>query len=263
MPFLLCAANQKGGVTKTTTTVHLGRAFAEAGYKTLIVDTDSQGSIARLFRVGQEEKNIFSFLVRGWAIQECVIPLSPNLELLPSDRETLQMEAILLSDPDAMTSYAMKFRNLERADYDVVLMDTAPTINLMQNCAALYCKQLILPVIMDIQAIQGAVMSITGFQKLSPTIKPVAVLPANVDRRLVITSQILESVESLSKEYGIPILPAIRTDSLVSRALKAKQMLPDYDPTSKAYADYKLACKRLVELFQGQLNVQQKLATTA
>jgi chromosome partitioning protein len=254
--FKAAIVNQKGGVTKTTSALHLARCYADAGYKTLLVDADPQGSMLDVLPVKTDGRNIFAFLVKGWAIEECIIPLSPNLDILAGDKESVRAEAILGVDKGAVNSFTSMFPELEHVNYDVVLMDTSPSINLMQNCAAMYCKQLIVPIIMDICAVQGAVSSISGFETLSPEIRPVAFLPALVDMRLIVTKQILESIHALGAKYKVPVLPGIRTDTLIQRSRRMKELLPDFEPSSKAYSDYKSASQELIKLYEEQFNGQ-------
>jgi chromosome partitioning protein len=55
MTKVIALVNQKGGVAKTTSTVHLGAAIAETGKKVLLVDLDSHGHIAEAFNVVADE----------------------------------------------------------------------------------------------------------------------------------------------------------------------------------------------------------------
>ena len=55
MTKVIAVVNQKGGVAKTTSTVHLGAAIAETGKKVLLVDLDSKGHIAEAFNVVADE----------------------------------------------------------------------------------------------------------------------------------------------------------------------------------------------------------------
>ena len=81
-----------------------------------------------------------------------------------------------------------------------------------------------------------------------------AVVPVQVDRRLQMTELILSSLEILAKDYGIPMLPVVRTDSVVTKATRSKQFLVDYDPKCKAVEDYRQVAEQLLDHLKGQLD---------
>jgi len=64
MTDIIAVVNQKGGVAKTTTTIHVGVALAHLGKKVLLVDLDSQGHLAEGFgivadQIEQEMSDVF------------------------------------------------------------------------------------------------------------------------------------------------------------------------------------------------------------
>jgi chromosome partitioning protein len=142
-------------------------------------------------------------------------------------------------------------------NYDVVLIDVAPSISLLQTCGMLYAKQLLIPVSMDPLSLQGAAASIETARTLSTLfnipVKTVGLLPVMVDRRLQITETVLESLKAIGERAGVPLLPPIRTDATVTKATRQRQFLVDYDPKCKAVEDYNIACDALFELLQEQL----------
>ncbi len=71
------------------------------------------------------------------------------------------------------------------------------------------------------------------------------------------TDVIMASLEEMAKTYGIPVLPAVRTDSVVTKSTRSKQFLADYDPKCKAAEDYKLVAGQLLDHLKGQLNERQ------
>jgi chromosome partitioning protein len=145
--------------------------------------------------------------------------------------------------------------------YDAVLIDVAPSINLLQTCAMIYAQQLLIPVAMDPLSLQGAVASIetskTLNQLFKTSIRPVAILPVMVDRRLQITEVIMDSLKALCDRFSIPMLPVIRTDSTITKATRAKQFLADYEPKCKAMEDYEVSSQKLLELLKDQIDVRQ------
>ena len=131
----------------------------------------------------------------------------------------------------------------------------------------MYAQQLLIPLTMDPLSLQGAYAAIQTTLTLNRlfkvNIKPVAVLPVQVDRRLQMTEVILESLQSMANEYQIPVLPAVRTDSTVPKATRARQFLADYDVKCKAAEDYRLVTDELLTHLKDQLNDRQQRSLEA
>ncbi|MBV8070717.1 MAG: AAA family ATPase [Acidobacteriaceae bacterium] len=84
--------NQRGGVGKTTTALTLARIFADEGRRTLLIDSDPQGSIATLLRLTPEH-TLFNVLIDRFTLDDCVCrDVSPNLDVLCGNRRTHDAE---------------------------------------------------------------------------------------------------------------------------------------------------------------------------
>lgn len=252
----LVVANQKGGVSKTTTCLNLARCLADRGLKVLMIDTDSQGSIASSLGL-KVTNSLYHFLIANYRFRDCVVPAHPNIDILCSTRDTIEAEGILTPRPGRELIFQVTLSTVEDA-YDVVLIDVAPSITLLQSCAMMYAQQILIPLTMDPLSLQGAFAALQTSKSLNSLFKsqvrPVAILPVMVDRRLQMTDLIMNSIQPVADEYGIPILNSIRTDSTVPKATRARQFLVDFDPRSKAAEDYRTASDQLVEHLKGQLN---------
>jgi chromosome partitioning protein len=144
------------------------------------------------------------------------------------------------------------------ADYDYVLIDVSPSITLLQTCAMVYAERVLIPIAMDTLSFQGAMAAIEASkslnQLLKANIRTIGLLPVMVDRRLAMTSAILEGLEKLSKGMDIPMLSAIRTDQSVTKAARNGQFLSDYDPKCKAVEDYRIVAAELLAMFDKEAN---------
>lgn len=262
----LVIANQRGGVSKTTTTATLARYFSDCGMRVLIVDADPQASIGIVLGL-KPRRHLYDFIVLNRTFEECVARAGPNIDVLCSNRETTRVEAALVTMTGGELAFLRLFGNVEFL-YDAVLIDVAPSISLLQTCAMLYTKNLLIPVAADMLSLQGAVACLQTANMLTDifriAVRAVALLPVMIDRRYSLTNFILTALEEMSEKYSVPLLPPIRTDATVPRAERASMFLADYDPHSKAMQDYTAAADQLKEL----LNVSQgsdilKAAATA
>src|SRR5438874_3335595 len=141
MADIIAVVNQKGGVAKTTTTIHLGVALAEMGKKILLVDLDSQGHLAEGFsivadRIEHEMSDVFE---GSKNIKDIIMPnIRPNLDLAPSNVRLADMELTLVN---------MRFREskLKRAlepvmsRYDYIFLDLSAKFRLVY-CQCVACS---------------------------------------------------------------------------------------------------------------------------
>lgn len=255
----LVIANQKGGVAKTTTTLSLAREFAERGLKVLLVDIDPQGSIGA--SLGLKATNyLYSLVISNFRFKDCVVSAHANIDVVCSNRETNDIEAILMPRQGRELVFQAVFTPVENG-YDVVIIDCPPSIALLQSCALMYAQQILIPLTMDPLSLQGAYAAIQSSETMNrlfkTAIKPVALLPVQVDRRLQMTDLIMGSLDGLAKQYDISLLPAVRTDSTVTKATRARQFLADFDPKCKAAEDYRQVADALLERLKGQLHERQ------
>ena len=250
----LVISNQRGGVSKTTTTHTLGRFLADQGLKVLMIDTDPQGSLG-LVLGAKPKKYLYEFVVHNHAFEECVCHIAGNIDLLCSNRDTTKAEVALLGMTAGELAFMRIFGMIEDP-YDAVLIDVAPSINLVQTCSIMYAKHLLIPVAMDMLSLQGAAACIETSRMLTELfkveIRAVGLLPTMIDRRFNLTSLTLKALETMSEKYGIPLLPPIRTDGTVPKAERARKFLVDMDPHCKAVEDYRVASEKIMECFDVQ-----------
>jgi chromosome partitioning protein len=246
----LLISNQRGGVAKTTTIHTLARFLADRGLRVLIIDTDPQGSMGTVLGL-RPQKYLHDFVVYNHLFKDCVVAACPGVDVLCSNRETVKTEAHLMSQVAREFVFENLFSQVETG-YDAVLIDVAPSINILQTCAMVYARHILIPVSMDPLSLQGAAASIETARTLSSLIRmeihAVGLLPVMVDRRLQITELITTSLAELSTRTGIPLLYPIRTDTTVTKGSRAKKFLADFEPKAKAYEDYQASFGQMWEM---------------
>jgi chromosome partitioning protein len=254
----LVISNQRGGVGKTTTTLALARHLAGKGKRVLVVDTDPQGSVS--VTLGLKPSSYLShFIGLRYALKDCIVSAHPSIDVVCSSRDTVQAEAMLMGAVGREQAFVHLFTPVE-AGYDVILFDVAPSVTLLQTCAMVYCGKALVPVDMDPLSLHGAVATheLTRIlnELLRTDVRVAGLLPTQVNLRLQMTEVITNSLKSFAERASIPLLPAIRTDTTVTKATKQRVFLQDYDDTCKAMEDYRTAFETLLSLLEASPHVQ-------
>lgn len=245
----LMVGNQKGGVAKTTTAITMARCLADRGFRTLLIDSDPQGSIAVTLRL-RPSYYLADFILNQLRLPDCVTEVSPNLQVLCGNRETTAMEQRIFTMYGREHVFQNAFRAYEDA-YDAIIVDVAPSISLIQACSMVFCENVLIPVSMDTLSVSGAGATIFSAKTISESvrtpIRAIGLLPTIVNRRFGLTEVVMQMVEQLSKAYAIPVLPGIRTDQMIGKAARMHKMLVDVDAKAKALEDYDAATSSLIE----------------
>jgi chromosome partitioning protein len=248
----LMVGNQKGGVGKTTTAITLARCLADHGLRTLLIDSDPQGSIAVTLRL-KPEAYLADFILNQLRLPDCVEKVAERLHVLCGNRETTTMEQRIFT----MYGRELVFQNafgMYEESYDAIVVDVAPSISLLQACSMVFCQNVLIPISMDTLSVSGAGATIFSAQTIGDSvrvpIRTVALLPTIVNKRYGLTDVVMKMIAQLSETYKVPILDAIRTDQIIGKAARAHKMIADLDPKAKALEDYDSATVSLLELFK-------------
>jgi chromosome partitioning protein len=244
--------NQKGGVGKTTTAITLARCLADHGLRTLLIDSDPQGSIAVTLRL-KPEAYLADFILNQLRLPDCVVNVADRLEVLCGNRETTAMEQRIFTMYGRELVFQKAFGMYEES-YDAIVVDVAPSISLLQACSMVFCQNVLIPISMDTLSVSGAGATIFSAQTIGDSIRvpirSVALLPTIVNKRYGLTDVVMKMIAQLSETYKIPILEAIRTDQIIGKAARAHKMIADLDPKAKALEDYDAATVSLLEIFK-------------
>ena len=246
----LMIGNQKGGVGKTTTAITMARSFADRGLRTLLIDSDPQGSVTVTLRL-KPEASLADFILNQLRLPDCVVEVAPNLHVLCGNRETTSMEQRIFTMYGREHVFQNAFGMYEES-YDAIIVDVAPSISLLQACSMVFCQNVLIPVSMDTLSVSGAGATIFSARTIGDSVRtpiaPVALLPTIVNKRYGLTDVVMRMIDQLSETYKIPVLNSIRTDQAIGKAARMHKMVVDVDPKAKALEDYESAAATLLDM---------------
>lgn len=210
--------NQKGGVGKTTNTIHVAAGLGELGYKVLIIDADPAAGATK--HLGIPEKSFagtFELVTRadpdvlGLAIDE---GMPKNVHVIPSRTELAELESYVSKFVDTKDLFR---RPLEKARplYDVILVDTAPSARFPTTVSIYVAADWFLlsafPHALAIHGLNEALADIADVRaQRNPDLEVLGVVITGVDAR----TKGWREVESLIKEH----LPTRAFKTVISRA---------------------------------------------
>lgn len=177
----LVIANQKGGVGKTSTLVHLAFDFAERGLKVAVIDLDTQGNAS--FTLAEHRSEVAaSGLFAGQALAE--LDAIEGIATIPADGRLADLEKVPLAE--AGQAFRASIEAIGGQGFDVCLIDTAPSLGTAMASALLAADYVASPVELEVYSLQGIkkmVTTIANVRRANAKLRFLGMVPSKVDGR--------------------------------------------------------------------------------
>ncbi len=167
-PRIIAIANQKGGVGKTTTAINLGTGLAAIGRRVLVVDLDPQGNASTGLGIDRTNRRISSYdvLMGEASVAEAMVPTAiPGLGIIPSNIDLTGAELELVELPRRAYRLREALAAVE-GDFDYVLIDSPPSLNLLTVNALVAAKSVVVPLQCEFFALEGLSMLMKTIERI-------------------------------------------------------------------------------------------------
>jgi len=254
----LAVANQKGGVGKSTLSVHLAYAALEAGLRVLLVDMDNQASLSMSFPASGDAAAglLASHLFRN--LSDDFFPygnfpkvpekISDHLSIIRADDALLAVDK---ANNDVIRLPAKALRCFVK-DYDLVLIDTPPLLGTRLMAALSAADFVLTPVSIGLFELAGVAdlmktIQVVRTQGFNPRLQHIGILPVKTNNR---SKAEQTALDGLRARYGKAILPhTLPERAAVRKAVAMRQPVwkaTHGDGHLKAAREWREACDAIL-----------------
>lgn len=242
---ILCVANQKGGVGKTTTAVNVAVGLARAGQRTLLVDLDPQCNATSGLGLKPTERHA---LVQQKPLREALQPTyAEGLELLPGSRSFQDVEVLAKGDEGEASNLRRHLLTGLNA-FDFVLIDCPPSLGPLTQTALAASTEVLMPIQCEYFAMEGLTQMIhvirSVMQREPGRLEFGGILLTMYDPLLELTHEVDAEVREFFGEIVFDTV--VPRDVAVSEAPSHGRSVFDYAPRSRGAWAYLELCQEIL-----------------
>lgn len=251
MAKVIAVTNQKGGVGKTTTAVNVAFYLAKAGKRVLLVDLDPQGNATSGLGIDKSnlEITVGEVMLQSAKMEQAVIATEhKNLWLVPTTSHLANVEVEIAKGEQKFTRLKSAITSVDD-QYDIVLIDSPPSLSLLTVNGLIAAKYVLLPVQAEFYALEGLGQLLETMKLvrkgMNPGLELLGVLPTMMDSRTTLSNQVYAEIKKhfADKVFETTIPRNIRLAEAPSHGVPVGA----YDKWSKGARAYKAVAKEVAD----------------
>jgi chromosome partitioning protein len=252
MSKIICLANQKGGVAKSTTAINMAAFLGLKDYKVLVIDFDPQGNASSFLGVNIDDPELNtsgSWITGESGFKETVIETKfKNLFIIPSNDVLKQAEIKIESDRIQSLRYLEKSLTEIKDQYDVIIIDTLPSFGTLFINALVAAAHVIIPAKLETGSLFGVKNLIENILKIESNFHGLEILGLLGTFYRAGVKECDKSFDELVVAFGDKVFETkINLTSKIAEAAGYGEPVAYYDTRNKGYEDYNNFVDEVIE----------------
>lgn len=210
---IICIANQKGGVGKTTTAINLSASLAAAEKKTLLIDGDSQGNTTSGMGIDRntiQNGNLYHAMIGKEQLEKVIFSTEiPHLDVIPSNQDLIGLEVEFVNVEEREIRLRKLLNSMDRK-YEFIVIDCPPSLGIMTINALVAADYLIVPLQCEYFAMEGLGYLLNTVKlvkaQLNPNLSLGGILLTMFDARNLLAHRVSEDVR---KHFGSKVFKTV------------------------------------------------------
>lgn len=240
---VVTVTNQKGGAGKTSTTLFLASGLARKGNRILLIDLDQQANASFSYHVPYtDDATSLEVLTKQISIKDAIVQAAKNIDLVPASPYLSQLDLKLVGkydDPQSILKHALQ---VVSGQYDYVVIDTPPSLNMAVLNALTASQMVIVPTQADIYSLKGlkelAVTVNSVKENSNPGLRILGIVIGRYNARTVFSRAVTDALNNMAAQLNTTVFDTkIREATAVKESQNAFQSIFEYAPKSNVTKD--------------------------